>query len=127
MTNGLLDARTLNIMRTALYGAGASLTFYTMTPAAGETEVFTTTRGWYAQRAKEKESDASGAVKIWMASDVTEWPLDEHLHSGGKITITAGGRVQAYRITEVKSMQQLGSGWVLRCDPAENSTEPANG
>lgn len=123
----LLDARILNTLRTALYGASASLTFYTMTPAAGETQVFTTQRGWHAQRASEKESDVSGQLKIWMSADVTEWPIDERIHTGGKVVIEANGRTQSYRISEVRTMAQLGTGWVLKCDPAENSTEPANG
>lgn len=120
----LLNTSALNVMRGALYGASASLTFYRMTPADGEVEVFTTRNGWHAQR--ESGSEAT-SVRIWMSSDVTPITLDRNLHTGAKVIIDANGRAQSYRISSVRPMQQLGSGWVITCDPAENSTEPDNG
>ena len=120
----LLNASALNMMRGALYGASASLTFYRMTPADGEIEVFTTRNGWHAQRQSGEEATS---VRIWMSSEVTPVTLDRNLHTGANVVIDANGRAQSYRISSVRPMQQMGSGWVITCDPAENSTEPDNG
>lgn len=120
----ILNASTLNQMRGALYGQSATLTFYKMTPANGETEVFTTRNGWHAQRDNRADS---AQVKIWMSSEVAPITLDHNLHTGAKVVIETNGRRQAYRISALRPMQQLGSGWILTCDPAENSTEPDNG
>jgi hypothetical protein len=120
----LLNASALNVMRGALYDSSASLTFYRMTPADGEVEVFTTRNGWHAQR---EAGESATSVRIWMSSEVTPITLDRNLHTGAKVVIDANGRAQAYRISSVRPMQQMGSGWVITCDPAENSTEPDNG
>ena len=120
----LLNAATLNMMRGALYGSSASLTFYKMTPADGEVEVFTTRHGWHVQRDNKSESNQ---VRIWMTSEVLTVTLDKNLHTGAKVVVDVNGRQQAYRISALRPMQQIGSGWILTCDPAENSTEPENG
>lgn len=120
----LLTSSTLNLMRGALYGQQASLTFYKMTPADGEVEVFTTRQGWHVQRDNKSESNQ---VRIWMSSEVSTVTLDRNLHTGAKVIVDVNGRQQAYRITNIRPMSQLGSGWVITCDPAENSTEPDNG
>lgn len=123
----LLNAATLNTMRTALYGGSATLTFYKVTPAAGETEIFSTAQGWHAQRDNATTSDRSGNVNIWLSAEVTPWKTDSKLHVGTKVTITANGRSQSFRVASLKTMQQLNSGWVLNCQPMESSTEPSNG
>lgn len=125
--NTLLTPTILNVMRNSLYGAGASLTFYRVTPTAGAAQIFSTTSGWYAQRDSARLSDVSGSMTIWMSKDGTNFPIDDQLHVGAKVIIDANGRTQAYRVNEIKSMQQLGTGWVLRCEPTQNSTEPDNG
>lgn len=122
----LLTPKILNVMRNSLYEAGASLTFYKVTPAAGEAQLFQTASGWYAQRDSARLSDVSGSMTIWIAKDGTSFPVGDQLHVGAKVVIDANGRQQAYRVGEIKTMQQLGTGWVLRCEPTENSTEPNN-
>jgi hypothetical protein len=122
----LLDVRTLNQMRRTLYGQSASLTFYKMTPATGETPVLELTSGWHAQR-NDRKSSAARALTIWVASAATEADLDSDLHTGAKVTIICGGRTQSYRINGILPMAQIGAGWVLECDPAETSTDPDNG
>ncbi len=122
----LLTPKILNVMRNSLYEASASLTFYKVTPAAGEAQLFTTTSGWYAQRDSARLSDVSGSLTIWIAKDGASFPVGDQLHVGAKVVIDANGRTQAYRVNEIKTMQQLGTGWVLRCEPTENSTEPNN-
>jgi len=123
----LLTSSTLNLMRGALYGQQASLTFYKITPAAGESEIFSTRSGWHAQRDNSTTADRNGNVNIWLSAEVTPWKTDHHLHVGTKVTISAKGRTFSYRVASLKPMQQLGAGWVLNCQPVENSTEPANG
>ena len=60
----LLTSSTLNLMRGALYGQQASLTFYKITPAAGESEIFSTRSGWHAQRDNSTTADRNGNVNI---------------------------------------------------------------
>lgn len=122
----LLNVRVLNQLRRTMYAQSASLTFYTMTPATGETPVLALTNGWYAQR-NDRKSASSQTVTIWIARGATEADLDSDLHTGAKVTITTSGRTQSYRISSVLPMAQLGAGWVLECDPTETSTDPDNG
>lgn len=124
--NNLLSAKALNTLRRSLYGGSASLTFYKMTPADGEVEIHTTTSGWHIQR-DNSDIDRTGLVNIWMSSESVPWKLDSKLHTGSKIKVTTNNRSQSYRISSIRPMQQLGSGWYLKCDPIENSTEPDNG
>ena len=105
-------------MRTALYGNTASLSFYTVTPSTGEALLFTTKNGWHAAR----EVDTP-RLTIWLSMDATDDQLRTQLHVGGKVQIKAINRRQSYRIVEIRTMQQLNSGWVLKCDPIDASTD----
>ena len=116
----LLNASVLNSMRTYLYGRGASLTFYTVTPAAGETQIGAINSDWYAQR-KSRTSDGgvSGAVTVWLAESANV-SIDD-LRSNASVALTINGQVRKYRVAEITEMQQLGSGWVLHCEPLSNT------
>ncbi len=116
--DALLNVKTLNTMRRALYGETASLSFYTVTPAAGETLLFTSKSGWHAAR-----ETSSQRVTIWISKDATDDQLRTQLHVGGKLQIKTQFRRQSYRISEVKTMAQLNTGWVLMCDPIDASTD----
>lgn len=110
----LLSPNILNSIRTKVYGSGASLTFYTVTPAAGETSLGDITSGWYAQR----QSD-SASVKVWIAKQDN---IDiDNIRAGAVIGLTIGGQTRRYKITELAEMQQIGTGWVLRCEPVANT------
>lgn len=110
----LLSPNILNTIRTRVYGSNTVLTFYTVTPATGETSLGDITSGWYAQRQSE-----SSAVKIWIAKQDN---IDiDNIRAGAVIGLTIGGQTRRYKITELAEMQQIGAGWVLRCDPLSNT------
>lgn len=120
----LINASVLNAMRGALYGQSASLTFYKVTPVEGEVEIYTTRNGWHAQRDNSK---VENKLRIWMSSEVNSINLDRSLHAGAKVVMEANGRRQSWRIEMINPMQQIGTGWMIVCLPADNSTEPDNG
>lgn len=117
----LITPNILNQMRTTLYGRNASLTFYTVTPAAGETALGSPIlRDWYAQRKSRKgEHGLSGALTIWLAGAA---PVDiDDIRDNAVVSIEINKQTRRYRVKEITEMQQIGSGWVLHCEPLSNT------
>lgn len=115
----LLSKSRLDKMRRALYGRNVEAVFYSLTPAEGETEIGRITQGIFPIREKAKE-DRSGTVRLLLSAD--SGIEREDLRIGAEVALTVGGQTTRYSILDLQSMQQLGSGYVLKLDPLQGAT-----
>ena len=123
MMRPLLDAANLNAVREAMYGRQALLSFYKLTPTAGESLVLSLKEGWYATREKRDRLDGrNNRVLIWVSREATDADLKSQLNVGSKVDISFDDGIQTYRIIEIRTMSQLHAGWVVNCEPVESST-----
>ena len=123
MMKPLLDAANLNAVREAMYGGQALLSFYKLTPTAGESLALSLKEGWYATREKRDRLDGrNNRVLIWVSREATDADLKSQLNVGSKVDISFDDGIQTYRIIEIRTMSQLHAGWVVNCEPVESST-----
>lgn len=118
--NALLSKSRLNRIRRQLYGRGAKMTFFKVTPSVGETEIGSVTTGFtfVRERRAGQEIDGSG-VKVWLAEGAISRSL---LHVGAVAVVTVNNRTFRYKISELLPQQQIGAGYVMRLSPLQGAT-----
>jgi hypothetical protein len=119
MSLAIFQAADLNQIRGDLY-TSASLTFYKVTPSAGETQIATLTSGWVSWRKNRKLiSEVGGAVTIAIAYS-TGVDINA-LRENAAVDLTINSQIKRYRVAEITETQQLGAGWILHCEPMSNT------
>lgn len=115
----LLSKSRLTRINRALYGRNVEAVFYKLTPADGEVEIGRITSG-FTVNGRRKDGEYGESVNMRMAADAG---IDrEDLRVNATVALTINGQTLKYRIGELLSMQQLGSGYVLRLDPMKGAT-----
>ncbi len=108
-------------MTRALYGA-ATIVFYSVTPAAGETEIATLKSGFTfvrEPRAMKAIGGFGAGVTLLLAADAGI--SRSQLNIGGAVAITVNGLTTRYAIVELLPQQQIGAGYVLRLMPQKGA------
>ena len=109
----ILTARDMDSMRAVMFGS-ATLTFYSVTPSAGESELFSLSKGWMVGR-KKQGSEPSGSMTLIVSR---EMDLDvDQLRENALVDLEKRGETKRYRVVEVTETQDLNSGWVLHVEP----------
>src|SRR5262245_36741866 len=95
----LISKNRLDNLTRKTYGQGMTVAVYKVTPAAGETEIVTLTKGFFFVRERRagQEIDGSG-VKMWLSGDAGI--SRSHLAIGGVVAITVKGITTRYKISE---------------------------
>ncbi|HKX32095.1 MAG TPA: hypothetical protein VJ302_30695 [Blastocatellia bacterium] len=118
MAAPILTARDLDAIRALALGSDASLTFYSVTPSEGGTQLFSLARGWTVSR-KKRGNDPSGSMTLIVSREAG---IDvEQLRENAVVDLTRRGETQRYRVAEVTETQDLNSGWVLHVEPISGS------
>lgn len=111
----ILTKAILNSITNVLY-TGATIAFYSVSPAGGETLITTLTEGFtFAGMQWANRGGDSSDVKVWLAGDANITPAQ--LKISGMVIVTGNGITKKYKIAELLQQQQIGAGYVLRLKP----------
>lgn len=122
MLNQVFTTEDLDELRRDLLGASATVTFYSVSPLAGKTEIKQLSSGWHLSRKlRQPNRDVDGAITLILSSgiDLNINEIREQAVIELKLNRTEPAR--EYRITEVTETQQIGGGYVLHCEPVANT------
>lgn len=121
--NLLFSQFDLDTMRRDLYGPGAEIAFYRITPDAGEVEFARLTSGWHATRMQRamriKSGFPPGAVSLHLAPTVN-LAIDD-LRENAVMDLIMGGLTRRYKVVELTETQQIGGGWAVVIEPIEGT------
>lgn len=122
MLNQIFSSDDLDQLRRDLMPATTTATFYGVNPTDGEVEIKRVERGWHiGRKLRQPNRDVSGAVTLYLAADVDLDIEDIREQAIVKIDLERNGPTRTYKIVEVTSTQQIGGGWVLHCEPVDQT------
>lgn len=122
MLNQVFTTEDLDELRRDLLGASATVTFYSVTPLTGKTEIKQLSSGWHLSRKlRQPNRDVDGTITLILSSgvDLNINEIREQAVIELKLNRTEPAR--EYRIAEVTETQQIGGGYVLHCEPVSNT------
>lgn len=120
--NQMFSAGDLDEIRRDLLGASATATFSSVSPSAGETEIKQITSGWHiARKLRQPNRDTPGSVTLILSPDVDLDIEDIREQAVVRIDLYRGAVPKTYKVIEVTSTQQLGGGWVVHCEPIDQT------
>jgi hypothetical protein len=116
----LLSKSVLNRINRTLYGSGAKVVFYSVTPSAGEQEIGQIVQGFTLVREQRTQGRDGTSVKMLLAHDagITRDTLDR----AASVAVTIDNKTTRYAIDELLPQQQIGAGYVLRLMPQKGAT-----
>lgn len=122
MLNQVFTSGDLDELRRDLLPASASATFYGVNPLEGEVEIQRVERGWHiGRKLRQPNRDVSGAVTLYLSPDIDLNIDDIREQAIVKIDLVRGGQTRTYKVAEVTSTQQIGGGWVVHCEPVDQT------
>lgn len=120
MAKPLLSKSVLNQINRTLYGSGASVEFFKVTPSAGETTLGTITSGFTVTREEPRAGRDGSGVNLRLSADagITR----ERLNQSSMVAITIDGHTTKYTKDQLLPQQQIGAGYVMRLLPHRGAT-----
>ena len=120
--NQMFTSADMDELRCDLLGASATATFYSVTPSEGEVEIKQLFSGWHlGRKLRQPNRDVSGAVTMYLAGDVALDVESVREQAVVKLKLDRNDIERVYKIAEITPTQQIGGGYVLHCEPVDNT------